>query len=80
MQNHREAILFICGIVLLLALLAQLFLTEPAYAEPAYPVVDVDMEDMTEKMKDALIRSVITEDEETAWYPVLAKQITYKSD
>ena len=48
MQNHREAILFICGIVLILAILAQLFFTEPVYAEPAYPVVDVDMEDMSE--------------------------------
>ena len=64
MQNHREAILFLIGIVLTLALLAQLFFTAPAYAEPAYPVVDVDMEDMSEEMREALIRSVITEDEE----------------
>lgn len=49
----------------LTALFAALLLFSIVHAEPAYPVQDTPMERMSEEMKDALIRSVITEREET---------------
>lgn len=69
----------IIGLLLAVAILIGLAYCMPVYAEavdpvgdvpseiicPAYPVVDVPMDDMTDEMKEALIRSVITEEEET---------------
>lgn len=54
----------IIGLLLAVGILIGLAYCMPVYAEPAYPVVDVPMDDMTDEMKDALIRSVISEDEE----------------
>lgn len=60
MKHKDDAVLLIIVIIAVLAVLMRC-----AYAEPAYPVEQVEMEDMTDEMKEALIRSVITEEEET---------------
>lgn len=63
MRNRDEALLL--TLIIVAVIVALVLIVSPVHAEPAYPVVDVPMDDMTDGMKEALIRSVITEEEET---------------
>lgn len=62
MTSRTEKLLLIIMLVLVLVVLSSL--CTPAHAEPAYPVQDTPMDQMTDSMKEALIRSVISEKEE----------------
>lgn len=64
MRDRRDEFFLVLIIVALIAVLMWAFYPREIKAEPAYPVQEVPMDQMSDEMKEALIRSVITEEEE----------------
>ena len=64
MKGRQDGILVLLILAAIAAVLMWAFYPRAINAEPAYPVEQIEMENMSDEMKEALIRSVITEDEE----------------